>query len=223
MIIKAVRIIRLQAPWTDPPAFSLRFDRPRDIKGTAFLSFTHAVGADDQWLYLPALKRVKRISSNNKSGPFLGSEFAYEDFSSQEVAKYKYKYLRDEEYKDMPCFVLERYPVDKNSGYTRQIGWIDQAEYRLQKIESYDRKDELWKVIWHNKRWSEDKTLTGEFYPGWKGVEEPRDLLIVSDVIANVQTGTGNRIEFWDRKGTAFKSRGKIRRFIDVGRLTKGR
>jgi hypothetical protein len=54
-------------------------------------------------------------------------------------------------------------------------------------------------------------------------VAHPRDLAIVSDIIANVQTGTGNRIEVWDRNGTAFKSKGRIRRFIDVGRLTKGR
>ena len=58
------------------------FSSPRDVKGTAFLSFTHALEPDDQWLFLPALKRVKRISSNNKSGPFMGSEFAYEDISS---------------------------------------------------------------------------------------------------------------------------------------------
>lgn len=51
------------------------FDRPRDVKGTAFLSFTHKTGSDDQWLYLPALKRVKRISSRNKSGSFMGSEY----------------------------------------------------------------------------------------------------------------------------------------------------
>ena len=57
----------------------------------------------------------------------------------------------------------------------------------------------------------------------WEEVQEPRDLVIVSDIIVNVQTGTGNRIEFWDRHGTPFKSKGRIRRFIDVGRLTKGR
>ncbi|MCK5101581.1 MAG: outer membrane lipoprotein-sorting protein, partial [Cyclobacteriaceae bacterium] len=67
------------------------FDNPRDVKGTAFLNYTHKVGDDDQWLYLPALKRVKRISSQNKSGAFMGSEFAYEDFASQEVEKYTYK------------------------------------------------------------------------------------------------------------------------------------
>ena len=72
------------------------FDDPGDVKGTAFLSFTHKQGADDQWLYLPALKRVKRIASGNKSGPFMGSEFAYEDISSQEVEKYGWKYLRNE-------------------------------------------------------------------------------------------------------------------------------
>lgn len=63
------------------------FNKPRDVKGTAFLSFSHPVGADDQWLYLPALKRVKRISSRNKSGPFMGSEFSFEDLSSFEVKK----------------------------------------------------------------------------------------------------------------------------------------
>ncbi len=63
----------------------ITFNNPRDIKGTSFLSHTHSLTPDDQWLYLPALKRVKRISSSNKSGPFVGSEYAYEDLSSQEV------------------------------------------------------------------------------------------------------------------------------------------
>ena len=86
---------------------------------------------------------------------------------------------------------------------------------------AYDRKGELWKILWHNHRWSGD-FAEGE-YPGWESVPEPRDLTVVADVIVNVQTGTGNRIEFWDRNGTPLKSKGKIRRYIDVGRLTKGR
>ncbi len=123
------------------------FNTPRDIKGTSFLSYTHVEGPDDQWLYLPALKRVKRISSNNKSGPFMGSEFAYEDLSSQEVAKYTYKYIKDDTANGLECYVVERYPVDKKSGYTRQLGWIDKNEYRAQKIEFYDRKDALLKTL----------------------------------------------------------------------------
>ncbi len=123
------------------------FDRPRDIKKTAFLNFTHPLGDDDQWLYLPALKRVKRISSSNKSGPFVGSEFAYEDITSQEVKKYTYKWLRDEEYRGQKSFVVEQVPAYENSGYTRRVVWIDQDKYRTLKVDFYDRKNALLKTL----------------------------------------------------------------------------
>jgi len=123
------------------------FDRPRDVKGTAFLSFTHKTGTDDQWLYLPALKRVKRIASRNKSGSFMGSEFAYEDISSQEIEKYTYKYIKNEPCGELECFVYERYPEDKNSGYSRQVAYYDTKEYRPQKIVYYDRKNTLLKTL----------------------------------------------------------------------------
>jgi len=127
------------------------FDQPRDVKGTAFLSFTHKSGPDDQWLYLPALKRVKRISSDNKSGPFMGSEFAYEDISSQEVEKYTYNYLKDEVYEQLDCYVYERFPVDEKSGYSRQAVWMDKEHYRIMKIDFYDRKNDLLKtLIYHD-------------------------------------------------------------------------
>ncbi|WP_078119933.1 outer membrane lipoprotein-sorting protein [Thiosocius teredinicola] len=123
------------------------FDQPRDVQGTALLTFSHKVEPDDQWLYLPALKRVKRISSRNKSGPFMGSEFAYEDLASQEVEKYTYRFIKDDELDGEAMFLLERDPVDENSGYTRQLVWIDKAEYRPMKIEFYDRKNSLLKTL----------------------------------------------------------------------------
>ena len=123
------------------------FDSPRDVKGTAFLSYTHALEPDEQWLYLPALKRVKRISSNNKSGPFMGSEFAYEDLTSQEVEKYTYKFLRDEQLDGRPVFVIERKPAYKYSGYTRLITWLDKEMYQPLKVEFYDRKGALLKTL----------------------------------------------------------------------------
>lgn len=142
----------------------ISFDKPRDVKGTAFLVFTKKVGDDDRWLYLPAVERVKRISSSNQSGPFVGSEFAYEDLASQEVEKYTYKYLRDEELDGMSCYVVERYPVDKNSGYTRQISWIDQDELRVLKTDFYDRKGDLLKTLrstgwnqYNNDYWRADR------------------------------------------------------------------
>ena len=123
------------------------FDQPKDVAGTALLTFTHKQGDDDRWLYLPAVKRVKRIASSNKSGPFMGSEFAYEDLGSQEPEKYTYKWLRDEPLDGKDCFVFERYPKDKDSGYTRMVVWMDKAEYRPLKLEFYDRKQSLLKTL----------------------------------------------------------------------------
>lgn len=122
------------------------FHEPRDVKGTAFLSFSHSLEPDQQWLFLPALKRVKRIASANKSGPFLGSEFAFEDISSFEVDKYAYEYLRDESLNGLDCFVVKYTPKYEHSGYSFQEVWIDKSEYRIQKIDYYDRKESLLKT-----------------------------------------------------------------------------
>ncbi len=145
--IRKIRIKRLEVEGNGDKSLTI-FDNPRDVKGTAFLNFTHKVGDDDQWLYLPALKRVKRISSRNKSGSFMGSEFAYEDISSQEVEKYTYKWIHDEMYDGQECYVVEYYPVDKKySGYIRQVTWIDKKEYRTLKVEYYDRKKSHLKTL----------------------------------------------------------------------------
>ena len=91
---------------------------------------------------------MKRISSSNKSGPFVGSEFAYEDISSQEVEEYTYKFLREEELDGQPTFVIERYPVDPKSGYTRQVVWLDHRRVPgCWKVDFYDRKDALLKTL----------------------------------------------------------------------------
>jgi len=126
------------------------FNKPKDIKGTAFLNYSHSVGADDQWLYLPSLKRVKRISSRNKSGPFMGSEFSFEDLSSFEVEKYTYNYLGDEFVAGMDSFKVEQFPTDNNSGYSKRIVWVDKQEYRIVKVEFYDRKKSLLKTLAYN-------------------------------------------------------------------------
>ena len=123
------------------------FDAPRDVAGTSLLSHTRILEPDDQWLFLPALERVKRISSANKSGPFVGSEFAYEDLISQEVAKYDYRFIGEEACGDLECFVVERLPLYENSGYTKQVVWWDKDHYRIQRIDFYDRKDDLLKTL----------------------------------------------------------------------------
>ena len=156
------------------------FLSPPDVEGTALLTFTKVkADDDDQWLYLPALKRVKRIASANKSSSFAGSEFSYEDFLAQEVSKFTYKFLREEpcptaESKSLTCFVTERVPVYKNSGYSKQISWIDTAEYRVWKLDFFNRRGEQSKILtfsdyrqyggrfWRGQRMDMDNRLTGK-------------------------------------------------------------
>ena len=118
----------------------ITFQFPRDIKGTGLLTFEHIDEADDQWLYLPALKRVKRIASKNKSGSFVGSTFSYEDISSTKSEKYDYKYIREDDHHGTKVWIIERYPKDPNSGYTKIISWVDQSNFQVVKQEYFDRK-----------------------------------------------------------------------------------
>ena len=144
--LRHVRVKTLEVIGDGDKSMSI-FDEPADVKGTAFLTYSHSREPDEQWLYLPALKRVKKITSKNKSGPFMGSEFAYEDISSQEVDKYTYKYLHDEVINNIDCFVIERYPAYEHSGYTRQQVWVNKQEYRPERIVFYDRKNSLLKTL----------------------------------------------------------------------------
>lgn len=143
---RLIRIRTLEVEGDGDKSLSI-FDEPADVKGTKMLTYSHGLKPDDQWLYLPALKKIKRISSRNKSGPFMGSEFAFEDLGSQEVEKYSYRYLRNEACGEWECYVVERFPEYEFSGYTRQVAWIDTEGYRLVKAEFYDRKKALLKTL----------------------------------------------------------------------------
>lgn len=123
------------------------FRSPRDVEGTALLSHANILDPDDQWLYLPALKRVKRISSANKSGAFVGSEFAFEDFTITELNKFTYSYIGEETVDGMTMDVVERFPRYERSGYTKQKSWTDQDIYQTRKVEFYDRKGALLKTL----------------------------------------------------------------------------
>ena len=145
---RSLRITTLEKPDESVGDKSLVvFDTPRDIEGTALLSHAKILDPDDQWLYLPALKRVKRISSANKSGPFVGSEFAFEDFTAIELNKFDYTYIGEEPCGDLVCDVVERTPRYENSGYTKQVSWVDQTDFQLRKVEFYDRRGDLLKVL----------------------------------------------------------------------------
>jgi len=127
----------------------LIFLYPNDLKGTKLLSYEVIGGDDKQWLYLPALKRVKRISSRNKSGSFMASEFSYEDIASQNYKNYTYpedaQIVQKENHN---YFKLLRIPKDKHSGYSKQLLYIDTKEYLPRFGEYYDKQGKLLKKIY---------------------------------------------------------------------------
>ena len=170
------------------------FDSPRDVEGTALLSHAQILEPDDQWLFLPALKRVKRISSANKSGPFVGSEFAFEDFTTTELGKFTYKFLREEDVDGVMMDVIERIPQYENSGYTKQITWIDQEVFQSRKLEFYDRKGDLL------------KTLTLTDYRDYDGVWRAQTLKMI-----NHQNGKSTDLIYGDYE---FKTGLKERDFV---------
>lgn len=116
------------------------FDSPRDQRGTALLTWNHAETEDDQWLYLPALRRVKKIAARNRSGPFVGSEFAFEDLTSEEVSNYSWRFVGRAPCGERECLEVERVPVERWSGYSRQEVFYDAETLRIERIEYYDRR-----------------------------------------------------------------------------------
>ncbi len=159
---REMRVMTLEGE-NDEDKTLMVFDTPRDQKGTALLTYSYKKKDDDQWLYLPALKRVKKIASKNKSGPFMGSEFSFEDLAGQDVDEYDYKFLREEACGEGQCFVVESYPHDEYSGYTKIVSWIDKEHYRTFKAEFYDRKKSHLKTLtptgyklYEDKFWNPD-------------------------------------------------------------------
>ena len=125
----------------------MEFLSPSDVKGTKFLSYEHANKDDDQWLYLPALKRVKRIASRNKSGSFMGSEFSYEDLTAFNIEKYDYEgNAKEITVEGKKMYQTVRTPNSKNSGYTKQVALVDAKTFLTMKVDYYDRKSELFKT-----------------------------------------------------------------------------
>ncbi|MCG8589160.1 MAG: DUF1329 domain-containing protein [Proteobacteria bacterium] len=244
-------------------AFGIEVNAPFDARGIMVMTYRYKASDaarseaknDDTWVYVPTLRRVRRISSAQRTDSVSGTDFTFDDLRSFAgiVPQYEWTCLGEMEMLAPMNSKVKAYPYSKDHNfgpyglsyaddrwemrkvvkvrmtpknsdhpYHHKDIYIDKQAMNALYSFAYDQKEELWKIIWHNKRWSEDN-LTPDFYPGWEGVEKPRDNRIVSDMIVNVQTGTGNRIEFWDNKGTPYKSKGKVRRYIDVGRLTKGR
>ncbi len=243
---------------------------PFDARGIMLLGYRYKAADgpldtaknDDSWVYIPDLRRVRRISSAQRTDSVSGTDFTPDDLRSfsgmppqyewrclgeakvigpmntkylaypyntdYNYGPYGFSYANDRwELRD--TWIVRFDPKNDDHPYHHKDIYIDKGTYEPMYSFAYDRKKDLWKIIWHNHRYSEDwkgsdpKGKDGVWYPAWDGVPEVRDLRLSADIIVNVQTGTGNRIEFTNNEGSPFPSKGHLRRYIDIGRLNKGR
>jgi hypothetical protein len=242
-------------------AFAIGVDAPFDAKGIAVVNYRYksadgplgAAKNDDTWVYVPTLRRVRRISTAQRTDAVSGTDFTLDDLNgfagippqyewtclgeqdvlaavNSQVKAYPYTRdhnfgpyglsVADDRWELRHAFKFQFVPRNADHPYARKVLYLDKNTAEVLYSFAYDRKDELWKIIYHNKIWSEDAK---DVYEPWDEVPEPRDNVNVLDIVVNVQTGTGNRIEFWTANGTPVGNLGKVRRLIDVGRLTKGR
>jgi hypothetical protein len=248
---------------------------PFDARGIMLLTYRYKASDysldkaknDDTWVYIPDLRRVRRISRAQRTDSVAGTDFTMDDLRSfsgippqymweclgehqtlgpMNTKNLAYPYSEDYNYGPYGfsfaddrwelrnTWVIRFDPKSDDHPYHHKDIYIDKDTYEPLYSFAYDRKQELWKIIWHNHRYSEDwngsapdkmdpKAKDGVWYKSWEGIGEVRDLRLTTDIIVNVQTGTGNRIEFVDNQGTPLPTKGKIRRYIDIGRLSKGR
>lgn len=125
------------------------FVTPADVKNTSFMNWSYDEEGkdDDQWIYLPALKKTKRISSDSKSDYFMGSDFTYDDLGDRQPKQDKHKLLREENVNGENCFVVESTPKDKDYMYSKTITWIIKDKWIGLKKEFYDEDGELLKIL----------------------------------------------------------------------------
>jgi len=146
---KSNTLSKLQANGVDS-SLVVKFITPADIKGTGFLQIEHSNADDDQWIYLPALKKTRRLVANNKKDSFVGSDFSYGDILLPKVDAYQHKLLRSENMDGHDCYVIESLPKDeaekRNSGYGKKIGWIRKDNFLETKVEYYDVNGRLYKT-----------------------------------------------------------------------------
>lgn len=124
------------------------FQSPADIKNTSFMNWTYdSDQSDDQWIYLPALKKNKRISSDSKSDYFMGSDFTYDDLGDRKLEADKHILLRTETVNNKECYVIESVSLDEDYMYSKTITWINKSNFIGVKKEFYDEDEDLLKIL----------------------------------------------------------------------------
>jgi len=124
------------------------FLSPADVKNTSFMSWAYdSDQSDDQWIYLPALKKTKRISSDSKSDYFMGSDFTYDDLGDRKLEDDTHKLLREETMDGKECYVVESLSKDEDYMYSKTVVWVNKSNFTGVQKEFYDEDEDLLKVL----------------------------------------------------------------------------
>jgi outer membrane lipoprotein-sorting protein len=128
----------------------MRFIEPADVKGVGLLTIEHSDRDDDQWLYLPALRKVRRISSSDQGDNFMGTDYTYEDIRSEKLDEHEYNLMGSETIDGHDCYLIVALPSTEKqkqeSGYSRREIWMRKDILLMRQIKYYDKKGELLKI-----------------------------------------------------------------------------
>ncbi|MBT3479706.1 MAG: outer membrane lipoprotein-sorting protein [Candidatus Marinimicrobia bacterium] len=126
----------------------LRFSQPKEIMGTGFLTWDRLGSeSDDQWLYLPALKKVKRIRTKEKGRSFMGTDFSYEDLSGRDLDADEYELMGEDIIHGADCYKVKANPIEKGSHYSSRIVWVDKKYSLMKRVEFFNKKGTMFKIL----------------------------------------------------------------------------
>ena len=155
------------------------FQNPATVRGTRFLTIDNPAGKSDQWIFLPALGKVRRIAASEGGGSFMGTDFSYDDISilNRDVNIDTHTILREEALGGNACYVVQSIPKDSDYQYSKTISWIDKSKHRIYKSELY------------NKRGAVEKVMEMSDFRDMQGRDTP-----MQTKVSTVQTGTSTTI-----------------------------
>ena len=161
----------------------IRFLKPAEVKGTSLLMWEYrGEKDDDQWLYLPAMQKVKRIVAREKSSEFMGSDFTYEDMGGRNIDEDSYKLLGEEELFGENCYRVEAIPIKNGSSYSRREVWVSKDSWMARKVHYFNKKGKLVKILSipelhkDGDYWTVDKMVMESVKKSHKTILEMKDV-----------------------------------------------
>ena len=128
--------------------YFIYFHRPADVREMAFMVWKYPGRDDDRWLFIPAIKLVRRIAADDSRSSFVGSDFTYEDVSGRDLAADTHTLVGEKTLDGKICYAVESVPKqEKGAEYRRKVSWIDKETFLSLKEEYFDRRDEVYRIF----------------------------------------------------------------------------